>query len=146
MSTQIQKSFLNKNTTLPNSIKIPENSKSLHLNFTWTICEKKPTLLDQLFTPWKRVRVKELRSCPFQVLDVHYLCLPLAWDSDVTSLNVWKLPHYPESTRVSETLHEGIPSSFSNTALECYWCWALLSVLSQRHLPCTCCNPISIHS
>ena len=57
MSTQPQKSFLNKaNTTLPNSNQNTRKSKSFQPNFTWTILEEKPTTQDQLFAPWKRVK------------------------------------------------------------------------------------------
>lgn len=44
------------NTPLPNSSQNTRKSKSLQLNFTWTIWEKKPTSVNQLFTPWEPVK------------------------------------------------------------------------------------------
>lgn len=147
VSTQPQKSFLNKaNTAFPNSNQNTRKSKSLQLNLTWTIWEKKPTTTVLLHAPWKRVRV--INKAPFLPLLGAGCTLSLFASSMGLRYYItqcWKT--YPESTRVSETLHQGIPSSLWYTALEHYWagpCSCILS--SQRHLPCTCSNPLSIHS
>lgn len=85
MSTQPLKSFFNKtNTTLPNSDKNTPKSKSLQLNFTWTIWEERLTSHDQVFIPQKRVKEsKELHSSHFWVLDVFTASVCLQYGTQI---------------------------------------------------------------
>lgn len=146
MSTPPQKSFFNKtNTTLPNSDKNTSKSKSLQLNFTWTTWEKRLTSHDQVFIPQKRVR-----RAPFQPL----LGARCTYRLSASSMGLSYYIIQCLKTAPLPTKHQGIwdtaprypflPLTHSPWML---LMWGLaLPVSSQRHLPCTCCNPIPSHS
>lgn len=125
MSTQPQKGLSSIILILhsPTLTKIPWNPKSLQLNFTWTTWDKSWCSLS--YSPYQ----KELKNekAPFlPVLKAVCTSLQSACNKGVrySITQCLILPHYPESTKVSE-VHQGIPSSRSHSYLNAAGSWAL---------------------
>lgn len=144
VSTQPQKSFLNKaNIILPNWNQNTRKSKAeVFFNYLGEKADKPGSA---------SCTMKELnnRSAPFLPLLGAGCTLPLSASSMglryyiTQSLKTAPLPRKHQGSWDTAPRYPFLPDTQPSNATDTGPCFPAVS--SQRHLPCNCCNPISIH-